>query len=575
MLNKYYEYIATKINEKFKEIDKDEIYNLLEEPADKKMGDIALPCFKFAKTLRKNPKLIADDFITIFSNDSLFDNINSINGFLNFKISNIKLIDDFITIYNNKINNIGKSNEGNGKTICIEFSSPNIAKPFGIGHLRSTVIGNAISNLFEVAGYNVIRLNHLGDWGTQFGKLIYAYKTWGDENKLKQEPIKHLYELYVKFHKEAENNPQLDDQGRLWFNKLENGNEQAKTLWEKFRELSLKEFQKIYKRLGIKFDSFDGEAFYSKFIDECTNKIISKNITKVSEGALIVDLSQYNMPPCLIRKKDGTTLYATRDICAAIYRKEKYNFDKNIYVVGASQSLHFQQFFKVLELMGYEWAKDCIHIPFGMILGISTRKGTLVFLEDILNEAYIRAKKIIEDKKDELENSDEIADKIAISAIIFQDLANKRIKDYEYNLERIISFDGDTGPYLLYSLVRINSIIQKINQQFNHNINLTTINKFDNINDKNDINNPDALELIKYIIKFDFILKKAREQYEPSILANFLIDLAHNFNKFYHSNKVIVNKEYFSHARLFLTIITYKTLLTGIKILGLHPIKKM
>lgn len=553
-----------------------EIEQFIEIPKDNQLGDYAFPCFKLSRTMKKNPPAIAEELKGLFINVPEFDNVECVSGYLNFTVNPGLLVMEIIQTGIGAGETIGRNQSGQNRRAIVEFSSPNIAKPFGIGHLRSTVIGNSIARLHENAGYEVIRINHLGDWGTQFGKLITAYLCWGDEEKLNQAPIQHLYELYVHFHQAAEQEPSLDESARKWFKRLEVGDETAQGYWHQFRDLSLREFKKIYQRLGVDFDYFTGEAFYSDKMDDCIRKIEEIGISSLSEGALIVDLSEQKLPPCLLRKSDGATLYATRDICAAIYRYSQFHFDKNIYVVGSAQILHFQQFFSVLQKMGYDWAANCIHVPFGLILGISTRKGTLVFLENVLDEARDRALKILEDKKDEFSDLNDIADKIAISAIIFQDLSNRRIKDVEFDLEKMISFDGDTGPYLLYTLVRIHSIFNKLFQRFPTLHNFEDIcNLVGSVVQWDDCKNEDAINLVKHIDQFDQYIRLATDQFEPSILSNYLIELARLFNKFYHTNRILLNEAEYSSTRLLVVMILYHIFRNGLRLLGIPTIDKM
>ncbi len=554
----------------------DEIESMIAIPKESDLGDYTLPCFKFSKTLRKAPAVIAQELASYFEENPQFRKVESVNGYLNFFVDRRAFVQYIIEVYLPQKESIGKLSIGTNQRVIVEFSSPNIAKPFGVGHLRSTVIGHALANLYANGGYEVIRINHLGDWGTQFGKLITAFELWGIESELEKNPIKHLYELYVKFHQVSAQDSSLEDSARQWFKKLEAGDSRAQSYWRHFRELSLREFEKIYTRLGVHFDHYTGEAFYSDKMEECIRQIEAKGITSISEGALIVDLNDQQLTPCLLRKSDGATLYATRDLSAALYRWDQYHFDKNIYVVGSAQALHFQQLFAVLKKMEFPWAAHCIHIPFGMILGISTRKGTLVFLEDVLDEARDQAKTIIQEKQDEFPALDLTADKIAISAIIFQDLSNRRIKDIEFNLQKMISFDGDTGPYLLYTLVRIQSVFKKVMAQQGKT------GSIENVIDSptylpawEDLINEEALELIKLIPRFETALENAMQQNEPSILANYLIDVGHQFNRFYHSNRVLSGEQSVSVARLYLLRILYHLLHNGLRILGLQPIERM
>ncbi|MBP7462532.1 MAG: arginine--tRNA ligase [Candidatus Delongbacteria bacterium] len=577
-----------------------EIEPMIEIPKDSQMGDYAFPCFKLSRNLKKSPPAIAEELTQCFAGTPEFDKVTGVSGYLNFTVKPERLIIEAIRNAIRAGETIGRNDTGAGRLAIVEYSSPNIAKPFGVGHLRSTVIGNSIARLHRNAGYQVIRINHLGDWGTQFGKLITAYQAWGDEEKLNLAPIQHLYDLYVRFHKAAEQAPSLEETARQWFKRLEDGDSTAQSYWEKFRDLSMREFKKIYQRLGVEFDHYTGEAFYSDKMDDCVKSIEAKGITTVSDGALIVDLSDQKLPPCLLRKSDGATLYATRDLTAAIYRYNQYHFDKNIYVVGSAQILHFQQFFSVLKKMGFDWADHCVHVPFGLILGISTRKGTLVFLENVLDEARDRALSILEDKKDEFDDPVEVADKIAISAIIFQDLSNKRIKDVDFDLEKMISFDGDTGPYLLYTLVRINSIFKKLFQRIPSLKNfedirglvdrLGVVEKFaaderfaaddrfaagDRFGSVEDCRNEEAINLIKQIDQFESYIRLATEQYEPSILSNYLIELARSFNKFYHTNRILLSETEYSPSRLLVVMALYPILRNGLHLLGIPTIDKM
>ena len=437
--------IAEEIYDEALGLSKDDIISMLEIPADESMGDFAFPCFRLAKVMHKAPQMIAGDIAERIGNADCFEKVEQVNAYVNIFIKRAFFAGELIKEIVADGADYGKSDIGNGKTVIVEYSSPNIAKPFHIGHIRSTVIGNAIANIYEDLGYNTIRINHLGDYGTQFGKMIVAYRKWGSEEELKKNPIKTLLSYYTKFHEEAKTHPELDDEARETFARLEAGEAEELALWEKFREYSLQEFNRVYDMLGIKFDSYAGESFYSDKMPAIVDEMREKGLLVESQGAQIVDLEPYGMSPAIILKSDGSSLYATRDIAAAVYRKKTYDFDKCIYVVASQQNLHFKQWKKVLELMGYEWQKDCIHIPFGLVSledgTMSTREGRVVFLEDVLNNAIEKTKEIMIEKNPNAEGIDEIAKDVGIGAVIFQELSNNRIKDYVFSWEKVLNFD--------------------------------------------------------------------------------------------------------------------------------------
>ena len=509
----------------------EEIYNILnkeveptdiivEKPKDRKLGDYSIPCFSLAKKLRKNPNIIAEEISKKLSLKS-----EVLNGYLNVFIDKNSFTKELLEKISIEKENYGSNKSGEGKTIVIDYSSPNIAKPFGVGHLRSTVIGESLRRICLMNGYNVVGINHLGDWGTQFGKLIYAYKTWGNEEALNESPLDELKRIYVKFHEEEANDPSITDEGRKWFKALEDGNEEAVSLWKRFTEVSLKEFNKTYKLLGVdKFDSYAGESFYNDKMDSVVEELEQKHLLEVDDGASIVRLD--NMPPALIKRSDGATLYITRDLAALFYRKKTYNFTEALYCVGNEQTLHFNQLNAVVEKMGYDFRAT--HIGFGMVLQdgkkMSTRHGKSVKLQDVLEEAIELAGKYIEEKNPNLENKKEVAEKVGVGAVIFNDLKNYRTSDIEFNLEEILKFEGNTGPYIQYTYARINSLLKNKEIKEIDYTNLDIDEYIWNI----------VLDLYNY---FD-IISRAKKEYDPSIIAKYLIDLAQDFNKFYANHRV-------------------------------------
>lgn len=547
------------------ELSLEEIIDLIEIPPNKDMGDYAFPCFKLAKVYKKSPNMIAEELSNkIETNDEISKVIN-IGGYVNFFVNKSSLAKKVIENVFSQKENYGKSNFGEGKTVVIDFSSPNIAKPFHIGHIRSTVIGNSLHKIYSSQGYKTERINHLGDYGTQFGKLIVAFKKWGNKEEVEKNPIKELLKLYVMFHDEAEKHPELEDEARAWFTKLENNDKEAKDLWQWFRDESLKEFSRVYDLLDIEFDSYAGESFYSDKMDKVIEKIKEKGLLKQSQGTNIVDLEEFNMPPALITKNDGSTLYMTRDLAAAIYRKETYDFEKCIYVVGSQQSLHFQQLFKVLELMGFEG--NMVHTPFGMVSleegTMSTRKGRVVFLEDVLKQAIEKTKETMISKNPNAQNVDEISKVVGVGAVVFQELSNSRIKDYTFSWERTLSFDGETGPYVQYTHARCCSVLRKSEEEITSNIN------YDLLNDE------DSIEVLKIIDSFNKNILNALRKNEPHIITRFVLDLAQAFNKFYHDNPILVKDLEVRKARLALVSATRQTLENALALLGMKAPEKM
>ncbi len=559
--------IAKLISEKTENLNFEDVLSMIEVPPNSDMGDYAFPCFKLAKIFRKAPNLIAEDIVKSMGENELFEKIDIAGAYINFTINKEIFAKSVIQEVLAKEDSFGSSDLGEGKNVIVEFSSPNIAKPFHIGHIRTTVIGSALNNIYKFLGYNTIAINHLGDYGTQFGKLIVAIKAWGDRKVIESNPIPELLKLYIKFHEEAEKNPQLDDEARMWFKKLEDGDEDAKELWQWIRDVSLMEFNRVYDMLGIKFDSLAGESFYSDKMPKVLEKMRNENVLKESQGAEIVDLEPYGMPPALITKKDGSTLYITRDITAAIYRKEHYDFYKNIYVVGSQQILHFKQWMKIIELMGYDWADDCIHVPFGMVSleegTMSTRKGRVVFLEDVLKKAVEKTREIIEEKSPYLENKDEIAKQVGIGAVVFQELSNNRIKDYVFSWDRTLDFAGESGPYVQYTHARASSVLRKADVDYKTDVD------FSIINDK------EAMDLVRILNKFPEIVEDAGRKYEPSIITRYTIDLAQAFNKFYHDHPILVDDNETKKARLALVAAVRQTIENGLKLIGVAAPEKM
>ena len=559
--------IAKCLKEKIEDLTLEEIVGLIEVPPNKEMGDYAFPCFKLAKVFRKAPNMIAADLSESIEAKNEISKVMPLGGYVNFFVNKSQLAESVINDVLNKKENYGHSDLGQDKSVVIDFSSPNIAKPFHIGHIRTTVIGNALYKIYDSQGYNVVRVNHLGDYGTQFGKLIVAFKLWGNKEAVEANPIPELLKLYIQFHDEAENKPEMEDEARAWFTKLENGDEEAKSLWQWFRDESLKEFARVYDLLDIEFDSYAGESFYSDKMDVVIEQIKEKGLLKESQGTNVVDLEEYNMPPALITKNDGSTLYMTRDLAAAIYRKNTYDFEKCIYVVGSQQALHFQQLFKVLELMGFEWAKDLIHVPFGMVAleegTMSTRKGRVVFLEDVLKQAIEKTKETVLAKNPNAKNVDEIAKHVGVGAVVFQELSNSRIKDYTFSWERTLSFEGETGPYVQYTHARCCAVLRKADEEVTTDINYELLS------------DGDAAEVLKVIGSFNKSIVSAMRRNEPHIVTRFVLDLAQAFNKFYHDNPILVDDVEIRKARLALVAATRQTLENGLKILGMHAPERM
>ncbi|WP_315078686.1 arginine--tRNA ligase [uncultured Clostridium sp.] len=548
------------------DLDINAIEKLIEIPPKSEMGDYAFPCFQLSKVMRKAPNMIAETLKDAINKEG-FERIENLGPYLNFFVDKGVFAENTINKILKDGDSYGESNIGEGKTVCVEYSSPNIAKPFHVGHLFTTAIGNSLYKMFKKEGYDVVGLNHLGDWGTQFGKLISAYNRWVDEEALEKAPIDELLRIYVKFHEEAEKDPSLEDEGRMYFKKLETGDKDAQALWKRFRDLSLKEFERVYDILGVKFDSLAGEAFYNDKMDVVVNELKDKRLLVESNGAQVVMLDDYNMPPCIVLKGDGASIYATRDLAAAMYRKKTYDFYKSIYVVGSPQALHFKQVFKVLELAGHEWANDCVHVGFGLVKfadrKLSTRKGEVVLLDDLIRESVEKTLEVINEKNPNLENKEEVAKKIGVGAIIFTYLKNSREKDIVFDWKEILSFEGETGPYVQYSYARANSIISRA----------------ENISSKVDfskLSSKEEFELVKVLANFNNQIKLATDKLEPSILTRYVIEVAKSFNKFYNAHSVLnLDDEVLKATRLSLVRSSLQVIKNGLELLGIDVVEKM
>ena len=558
------ELIASELAKVIDSLDQDAILNLLEQPKSSDLGDIAFPAFSLAKVERKAPQAIAAD-IAEKIDQSAFEKVVATGPYVNFFLDKSKISDHVIKFVIEAGADYGQQDEGHGQNITIDLSSPNIAKPFSVGHLRSTVIGDALSNIFRKMGYNTIKINHLGDWGKQFGLLMVAYKKWGSKEAVEANPIDELLKLYVRINAEIENDPELDEEGRKWFKKLEDGDPEATELWQWFRDESLVEFNRIYKLLGIEFDSLNGEAFYNDKMDEGVQILEDKGLLKESKGASIVELDDVNLPPAMIKKSDGATLYITRDIATAMYRARTYNFVKNIYAVGQEQSNHFRQLKAVLKKMGFDWSDDMVHVDFGLVTKnrqkLSTRKGNIILLEPTLQEAISRAKAQIEEKNPELENKEEVAHAVGVGAVKFYDLKTDRRNGYDFDLEAMVSFEGETGPYVQYAYARIQSILRKAN--FTPSTDATY-----------SLSDPESWEIIKLLQDFSRVVKRAAENYDPSLIAKYAINLAQAFNKYYAHTRIL-DESPERESRLALSYSTAVVLKEALRLLGVDAPEKM
>ena len=555
---------------KITKIDKNELYEYIEMPSDNKMGDYAFPCFRLAKTMKKSPQIIANELKDGISLGNEFEKVEVINGYINFFVNNKKLVENVLEEVEEKRENYGSSEIGEGKNIVIDYSSPNIAKPFHIGHLRTTILGNSLYKMYKFLNYNCVGINHLGDWGTQFAKLIEGYKRWGTEYDIESNPIEELTKIYIRINDLCKEDESVLEQCRDNFKKLEDGDEYCVKIWQKFRELSLKEFQRIYDLLDIQFDSWNGEAFYTDKMQEVKDILEKNNKLVESEGARVVDLSKEDMPPCIIEKSNGSTTYATRDLAAILYRARTYNFDKALYVTSYEQILHFKQVFETAKYLDLDekYTNGLVHVPYGMVMlktgKMSTRDGNVVKIEDFLKEAITKVKEIIENKNPELENKEDIATKVGIGAVIFNDLYNSRIKDEIFDWDIMLNFNGETGPYMQYIYVRTKSVLEKAGY----------IPKLKDVNlDK--LLDEDSVKVIKLLYQFNDKIIQAIEKYEPYIVARYLIEVAKTYSSFYNNNKIICDDKEVQDARIYLTYATGIVLKTGAALLGIKMPDKM
>lgn len=559
--------IVNLLSQNIEVLTSEEISQLIEIPPKPEMGDFAFPCFRLAKSYHKAPPMIAQDLKESIGDQTFLSEIKVVGGYLNFYVDKAQYAQQIIDKYNNATD-YGCSDQGKDKTICIDYSSPNVAKNFHVGHLRTTIIGNSLYKIFSKLGYKVVRINHLGDWGTQFGKLIVAYKKWGSREAVEEKGIEELMDIYVKFHEEAEKDDSLNDEARAWFLKMEQGDEEALEIWQWFRDISLKEFMRVYNILGMEFDSFAGESFYRDKTADVIKRLTDDGLLKESQGAMIVPLDEYDMPPCIVAKKDGSSIYATRDLAAILYRKATYNFDRCLYVTGLEQKLHFAQVFKVIELMGNDYAKNLVHIPYGLVSlksgKISSRKGNVIFAEDLLRESINKTTSIIEEKNPDIPDKEEVAKQVGIGAIIFNDLYNQRIKDVIFDWNKLLNFDGETGPYVQYTHARCCSVV-RLAESFDPSkpVNYSLITE------------QDAIELLKEINRFPSVIKDAADKYEPSVVARYAVDVAQAFNKFYNSTRINVDDVELKNARVMLTYLTKNTISEALNLLGIEAPEAM
>ena len=557
--------IVNLLSQNIEVLTSEEISQLIEIPPKPEMGDFAFPCFRLAKSYHKAPPMIAQDLKESIGDQAFLSEIKVVGGYLNFYVDKAQYAQQIIDKYNNTTD-YGCSDQGKDKTICIDYSSPNVAKNFHVGHLRTTIIGNSLYKIFSKLGYKVVRINHLGDWGTQFGKLIVAYKKWGSREAVEEKGIEELMDIYVKFHEEAEKDDSLNDEARAWFLKMEQGNEEALEIWQWFRDISLKEFMRVYNILGMEFDSFAGESFYRDKTADVIKRLTDDGLLKESQGAMIVPLDEYDMPPCIVAKKDGSSIYATRDLAAILYRKATYNFDRCLYVTGLEQKLHFAQVFKVIKLMGNDYAKNLVHIPYGLVSlksgKISSRKGNVIFAEDLLRESINKTTSIIEEKNPDIPDKEEVAKQVGIGAIIFNDLYNQRIKDVIFDWNKLLNFDGETGPYVQYTYARASSVLRKIGE-VPDTIDYTLLT------------DEASIGLLKEIERYPQVIKDAAERYEPSVIARYSIDLAHAFNKFYHECQINVEDETTKYTRTNVVKIARYIIKDALSLLGIQCPEQM
>lgn len=544
----------------------DEIRGLLAVPPDPAMGDYAFPVFRLAKALRMAPPKIAQTLCDSWSHADVA-RVEPVNGYMNFFLNRVNFARDTLTTVLEQGENYGSSDMGNGKTVCLDYSSINIAKRFHIGHLSTTMIGHSLKRIHDFLGYKTVGINHLGDWGTQFGKMIYAYKTWGNKEDVEKGGVSELVRLYVKFHEEAEKDPTLDDQGRYWFKKIEDKDEEALSVWNWFKDITLRDTARVYKLLGVEFDSYAGESFYNDKMDVVIDELREKDLLTISDGASVVDLSEDKMPPCIILRSDGATLYATRDLAAAVYRQNTYHFDKCLYVVAYQQDLHFRQIFRVLEKMEKPWAKDCVHVSFGMISyegqSLSTRKGYVVYLEDLLEQAQKKAMDIINEKSPNLPNKEDVARQVGIGAVIYTDLSNNRIKDIDFHWDRALNFDGETGPYVQYTHARCCSVLRKAAE-----VELPEV-------DYAALADDEAQALLRLLGRFPDVIKEAADKYEPSMITRAVTDIAQAYNKFYYEHRILDEDPAAAAARVALTRAVKDVIKRGLWLIGIEAPERM
>lgn len=551
-------------------LNKDEIIRLIEVPPTFDMGDFAFPAFSLAKTMRKNPALIANEIADTIRDTEYFEKIETKGAYINFFINKKLMAKTFFEELRAEGDNYGKKNVGEGKTVVMDYSSTNIAKPFHIGHIRSTVIGDSIKRIFKFLGYKTVGINYLGDYGTQFGMLIQAYKMWGEKEKIEADPIPELLKLYVRINEEIKNDEDLHNKCRMWFKKLEDGDEEAVEIWKWFREVSLEEFNRVYKMLDIEFDSYNGESFYQDKMAATVKLLEDKNLLEDSEGAKIVNLDEFDLPPALIIKSDGSTIYLTREITATLYRKKVYDFYKSLYVVGSQQNLHFKQFRAVLKKMGYDWEKDCVHIAFGMVSAedgaLSTRSGNIIYLEDVLNKAVSKVRDILDEREKNGINGDydkeELAHAVGIGAVKFQELFNQRIKDYVFDWDKILSFEGETAPYVQYTHARICSLLKKGNFNIEDEISNFDLNE-------------EEINIVRNIMRFTDVVIDASEKYEPYFITRYIVDLSKDFNKFYNAHKIITDDESTTNKRLLISYGVKTVIKEGLDLLGIRAPEQM
>ncbi len=544
----------------------DDLRGLLAVPPDPALGDYAFPCFRLAKPLRTAPPKIAEAVCAAWTHADVAS-VQPVNGYMNFFLNRENFAAETMAALQAAGDRFGSSDIGKGKTVCLDYSSINIAKRFHIGHLSTTMIGHSLKRIYDFLGYTTVGINHLGDWGTQFGKMVCAYKKWGNKEDVEARGVDAMTELYVRFHEEAEKDPSLEDEGRAWFKKIEDNDPEAMEIFRWFKEVTLKDAAKVYDQLGVSFDSYAGESFYIDKMEPVIEELRSKGLLVQSEGAWVVDLEEDNMPPCLILKSDGATIYATRDITAAIYRQNTYHFDKCLYVVAYQQDLHFRQIFRVLEKMGYSWAKNCVHVSFGMVSfegeALSTRKGNVVHLEDLLSQAVSKAREIIEEKSPNLENKDEVARQVGIGAVVYTDLSANRIKDIDFRWDRALNFDGESGPYVQYTHARCCSLLRKADAVAGA------------APDWSALTDDEAQALLRLLSRFPDVVLDAADKYEPSMITRAVTDIAQAFNKYYYEHRILDGEPEKSAARIALADATRQVIKTGLYLIGIEAPERM